>query len=218
MFTYQYAQPDFYHFSLDSTEFAKFVAGQLVQRTDLSTLNVLDLCAGCGVIGFELSWHLRALRKIDFLDIQSTYVPYFQQNVQLVNRQELQLNWLELNYDALQTEHWKNKYDLIVSNPPYFHPRHSMLSPSPEKNRCRFFIDSSFENYILAIVNSLAENGEAYILLRSLAMHGEDVFANLKRCLIETPVTAEMLAPIRGTDVVLLKKRIKSITSLTQSV
>lgn len=210
MFTYQYAQPDFYHYSLDSTQLAEFVATQLAQRDDLSSINTLDLCAGCGVIGFELSWHLPSLRKIDFIEIQSNYAPYFQQNIKIVNRKELELNWLELNYDVLLTESWKDKYDLIVSNPPYFHPQHGMLSPSHEKNRCRFFMDSSFENYILAIANSLTIYGEAYILLRSLAAHGQDVFAMLNQHLVNTSVTATMLTDIRGTDVVLLKhKRLK---------
>jgi len=206
MFTYQYAQPDFYHYSLDSTQFAELVAARVSQHNDLSSINALDLCAGCGVIGFELSWHLPSLRKIDFLEIQSTYAPYFQRNTRIVNREELQLKWLELNYDTLLTDSWKNKYHLIVSNPPYFHPEHGMLSPSHEKNRCRFFIDSNFENYILAIANSLAVNGEAYILLRSLAAHGQDIFATLNQYLINTSVTATMLTDIRGTDVVLLRK------------
>lgn len=205
-FTYHYAQPDFYHFSLDSIYLAEFVAAQLAQRADLSTLNVLDLCAGCGVIGLELSWHLPALRKIDFLEVQSIYTPYFQKNVQQVNRKELQLNWFVLNYDSLHTDSWKNKYDIIISNPPYFHPHHGTLSPSIEKNRCRFFIDSNFENYILAIVNSLSANGEAYILLRSTSMYGENAFANLTQCLSNTSVTATALTAIRGTHMVVLKK------------
>lgn len=214
MFTYQYAQPDFYHYSLDSTELARFTATQLNQRTDLSELKTLDLCAGCGVVGFELSWHLPALRKIDFVEVQEIYTPYFQQNVQIVNRKELELNWHVINYDELHAEKWQNKYDLIISNPPYFYPNHSVLSPSPEKNRCRFFIDSNFENYILAIANSLTQNGEAYILLRSLKAHGIDVFTNLNQYLTKTNITATNLTTIRGTNIILLKNQTESLTPL----
>lgn len=210
MFTYHYSQPDFYRFSLDSIQLAKLVAARLAHRSDLATIQTLDLCAGCGVIGFELSWHLPSLRKIDFLEVQSVYTPHFTENVQRVNRKELELNWHLANYDVMHAENWKEKYDLIISNPPYFHPKHGMLSPSQEKNRCRFFIDSDFNNYISAIVNSLADNGEAYILLRSSTMHGENAYANLERNLIDTPVTATLLDPIRGTDVVQLKKRLHS--------
>lgn len=188
---------------MDSIHLAEFVAAELKNRTDLSALNTLDLCAGCGVIGIELSWYLPALRKIDFVEVQSIYAAYFERNVQLVNRKELALNWHLLNYDALLSNEWKNKYDLIISNPPYFYPQHGVMSPSQEKNRSRFFIDSSFENYIAAIVNSLAEGGEAYILLRSLEMHGEDVFSNLAACLADK--TATVIGDIRGTNVVLIK-------------
>lgn len=104
-FTYNYQQPDEYHFSLDSIYLARFVATQLKSHTDLDSLRILDLCAGCGVIGIELSWHLRAIRQIDFIEIQDIYTDYFYQNVAIVNRPELQFRWHLLNYDAL---HEKN--------------------------------------------------------------------------------------------------------------
>ncbi|HAU1291084.1 TPA: SAM-dependent methyltransferase, partial [Legionella pneumophila] len=72
-FTYNYKQPDEYHFSLDSIHLAKFVAKQLKPYRDLGSLRVLDLCAGCGIIGIELSWHLQAIRQIDFIEIQDIY-------------------------------------------------------------------------------------------------------------------------------------------------
>lgn len=173
-------------------------------------MRVLDLCAGCGVLGFELSWHVHELKYIDFVEIQAQFAPYFQQNVGIVNREQLRLNWFTLNYDVLQQQEWQHKYDLIISNPPYFHPQHGLLSSSIEKNRCRFFLDSTFERYISAIVNALADAGEAYILLRPLQMHGIDAYSNLKKCLIDTAVTATELTSIRGTDVILLQKNIAS--------
>ncbi|MGL6035003.1 MAG: hypothetical protein ACRC0N_08060, partial [Acinetobacter johnsonii] len=60
-YTYNYKQPDEYRFSLDSIHLARFVASQLASHSELGSLRVLDLCAGCGVIGIELSWHLRAV-------------------------------------------------------------------------------------------------------------------------------------------------------------
>lgn len=206
MFTYHYAQPDFYHFSLDSIHLAQYVSKRIAHRPNLDTLRVLDLCAGCGVIGLELSWHAPLLRCIDFIEIQDQFTPYFQQNVLIVNRKELRLNWFTLNYDVLQQQEWQHKYDLIISNPPYFHPQHGLLSHSMKKNRCRFFLDSTFERYISAIVNALADSGEAYILLRPLQMHGIDAYSNLKTYLIDTAVSATRLTSIRGTDVILLNK------------
>lgn len=206
MFTYRYSQPEEYHFSLDSIHLAEFLAQHLQTRKDLSTLRVLDLCAGCGVIGIELSWYLRELTRLDFIEIQDVYTPHFQQNVATVNRPELQLNWHLLNYDCLLEEIWKNSFDLIVSNPPYFRPEQGILSPSEFKNRCRFFLDSTFHNFIRALENGLAPNGEAYFLLRPLQHHGCDLLSDIKEIVKDTNCTAEVITHIRGNIVILLKK------------
>jgi tRNA1Val (adenine37-N6)-methyltransferase len=205
-YTYNYKQPDEYHFSLDSIHLAEFVAAQLKSNTDLGSLRVLDLCAGCGVVGIELSWYLQSIRQIDFIEIQDIYTEYFYQNLVNVNRPELQFRWHLLNYDALHEKKWEGKFDLIISNPPYFQLSHGMLSPSEFKNRCRFYLDSSFQNYIRALENSLATNGKAYFLLRPLKQHGLDLFSDIQKMLKNTTATVEKISNIRGTDIILLEK------------
>lgn len=205
-FTYNYKQPDEYHFSLDSIQLAQFVATQLNTGSDLGSLRVLDLCAGCGVIGMELSWHHPTIRHIDFVEVQDIYTEYFYQNLTHINRPELQFRWHLLNYDELHQPNWKNKFDLIISNPPYFQPGHGTLSPSEFKNRCRFFLDSSFENYIRALENSLTNKGKAYFLLRPLTHHGFDLIAEMHHALREPSTTIKKVARIRGTDIILLEK------------
>ncbi len=206
IFTYQYKQPDAYHFSLDSIHLAEYVAKHMQSHPDLNTLRVLDLCAGCGVIGLELSWYLRELRQFDFVEVQEIYTPYFKQNVAMVNRSELQLRWHLVNYETLIQADWTEKFDLIISNPPYFHPNHGMLSPSEFKNRCRFFLDASFTHYIQAIVNTLADQGQAFVLLRPLKQHGYDPYFDIQNSLNNTTVTAKKMDQIRGTDLVLFNK------------
>lgn len=209
MFTYSYQQPEEYRFSLDSIHFAEFLAEHLKTRVDLASCRVLDLCAGCGVIGFELAFYLRELQQIDFVEVQEIYAEYFSKNLAIVNRPELHVKWHLLNYEELLQKNWEQKFDLIISNPPYFYPGHGPLSPSVFKNRCRFFIDSTFTNFILAIANTLAINGEAYFLLRPLKQHGYDVLDDIKKILQDKPnIIVEKISEIRGTDVVMLKKLI----------
>lgn len=205
-FTYNYKQPDEYHFSLDSIYLARFVATHLESHTDLGSLRVLDLCAGCGVIGIELSWHLQALRQIDFIEVQDIYTDCFYQNVDNVNRPEMQFRWHLFNYDVLHEKKWEGRFDLIVSNPPYFQPGHGMLSPSEFKNRCRFYIDSSFEHYIRALEHSLAVNGQAFFLLRSLKQHGCDLFSDIQKLLHKSSMTIKKISHTRGADIIFLEK------------
>ncbi len=206
VFTYHYSQPKEYRFSLDSIHLAAFVAKEFESQPHLDTLRVLDLCAGCGVIGFELLWHLRTIKQMDFVEVQDIYTDFFYQNVSIVNRPELQLRWHLLNYNALLTPEWENKFELILSNPPYFQPEHGTLSPSTFKNRCRFFLDGSFAQFILSLVNMLIPGGKAYFLLRPSLQHGYDLFGELTDLLQGMCATSKKIAQVRGTDIILLSK------------
>ena len=198
-FTHKYSQPFEYRFSLDSIEMAWEVAQDLKQRPpdQLSQMNVLDLCAGCGVIGFELNYHLPNLKKIDFLEVQKNYEDHFQTNRDLV-KSEGQFHFLSMNYDQLLVPQYRNQYNLIICNPPYFRLEQGKLSPSEFKNRCRFFIDSSFEKLIESIEYCLSTKGQAYLLLRSLEEHDIDSLQELRQ-LIQGKLKCENLAMIRGT-------------------
>lgn len=205
-FTYHYKQPHEYQFCLDSIEFAECIAKKYENDSFGEDYKVLDLCAGCGVIGIELSWHLNALRHITFVEVQEIYTSYFKQNSEQVLRNDLILDWQLANYEILMTDEWKNQFNLIVSNPPYFFENHGMLSPSHFKNRCRFYLDSTFENYILAIANTLAVNGHAYFIMRPLDNHGINLLAHINSILYATNIKTEIIGKVRKSDVYKLIK------------
>lgn len=190
-FTFDYFQPSEYHFSLDSVLLPKIVAKQLKKdQIDVSSFKVLDLCSGTGIIGLEFSHYLPQINAIDFLEVQKVYEEYFKKNLALVAPSKMDFNFLNLNYDELiSNSSFHEKYDLILCNPPYFFKNEGVLSPSEFKNRCRFFMDSSFDNLIKAVGHALKFGANAYILARPGHDHNRGPETSVKniltRCFVD---------------------------------
>lgn len=201
-FTFEYSQPEDYRFSHDSVFLARHVFEHL-QAKDISQTRMLDLCAGCGVVGLDLLFHLHSNGKspaaMDFLEVQEIYRPHFALNKNNLNI-KTELQFICDNYTLLKEPEYKNKYDVIVSNPPYFLPQQGKLSPSEFKNRCRFFLDASFSDLMLAIENALTPEGTAFVLVRPLKDHKIDLLQKL-------PPSLRIAEShnIRGTDVLHLR-------------
>lgn len=211
-YTLNYTQPSEYHFSHDSVLLARLAYEYIVQN-NINTNSVLDLCAGCGIVGMDFLFHLKTNNKIvptnsDFLEVQSIYSTYF-----IKNRQELEkilnckipISFLNINYaDVHENLNLENKYNFIVSNPPFFRKGQGSLSPSEFKNRCRFFMDSDFENLIRSISYLLAPGGKALVLIKALEYHGVDIKSELQKS--ANGLTFQKINTLRGTELFELAK------------
>lgn len=211
VFTLAYQQPEEYRFCQDSVLLAEFVAEQLATLKLPSSFKALDLCAGCGVVGLELSYLRPEIRHFDFIEVQPLFKNYFDANLSLLGNREC-FRFFSANYESLKDESWRAEneagpYDLIVANPPYFFENEGSGARKSVRNRCRFFIDSSFEALLDSIVSSLKPKGQAFVLVKSGEKHGR----NLDRIVglhLMGRATAQRVARIRGTDV--LKITIKA--------
>lgn len=169
--TFHYSQPSEYHFSHDSVFLAREVFERHADQLALSDAQVLDVCAGCGIVGMDLIFHQLKEKffsgEVDFLEVQNIYQQHFEKNKASMQNhfpdRPLRFNFLQKNYGLSGI---MKKYDLIVSNPPYFEVGKGALSPSEFKNRCRFFIDSDWQTLILFLKQSLKPDGNAYFLVR----------------------------------------------------
>ncbi len=206
-FTYRYAQPEAYHFCQDSILFPLFVATR-VRSAGASPASALDLCAGCGVIGFELAHHLSSVATCDFVEIQDVFRPYFERNLEITGRSANDFRFLQTNYVTLLTPEYADRYDVIVANPPYFFPNEGKLSPSEVKNRCRFFLDSDLQTLLRVILHALKLKGEAYLLAKPGEKHGRDSIGEISSFVAELGATCEIVADIRGTYALLLTKQL----------
>ncbi len=202
--TFVYSQPDAYRFSHDSVFLARAVfdrvAGQVTEK-----YKVLDLCAGCGIVGLDFLFHCKeelgfTPATCDFIEVQDEYAKHFRENRRRLGEVKCELKFLAINYSALGAQ--AEKYDLVICNPPYFRVGQGKLSASKFKNRCRFFMDSDFSTLLKSIAYSLKPTGEAYVLLRELDDHGIDAFAEAQ-ALINAHL--EIVADIRGTNLLRIK-------------
>lgn len=211
IYTYEYSQPKEYRFSLDSVYLAKIVALSLKKTSQTSEalrkMRVLDLCAGCGVIGLELNYHQPDLEQIDFIDVQDVYQSHFLKNVEQVKNVKENFRYLVKNYsDCLRDQNFENQYDIIVCNPPYFFKEEGLLSPSDFKNRCRFFLDSDYQTLIESILFFLKKNAHAYLLMRPGGHHGRNLMNELKLQLNQR-ADAQFFDEVRGTHVIRIAKK-----------
>ncbi|XGC80456.1 methyltransferase [Bdellovibrio bacteriovorus] len=208
-FTFQYSQPEDYHFSHDSVFLARQVFESL-EKKDFRSLRALDLCAGCGIIGLDFLFHCKQSSgpvpaQFDFLEVQEIYKSHFEANVKSLGTIPSDIRFLNYNYNELLKLDFHKRYDLVLCNPPYFRHGQGKLSHSEFKNRCRFYLDSDFKTLLLALQNSLSDHGKAFILLRDLSDHGWNAFAEAKE-ILGPSFNVEKVFDVRGTDVVCLTR------------
>lgn len=202
-FTFHYSQPDAYHFCHDSVFLAREVFARQ-QKAKVHALRVLDLCAGCGIVGLDFMFHCQKElgqmpESCDFVEVQEEYYSHFVLNAGQLGTHSTRLRFLVENYSKLLDRH--EQYDLILCNPPYFHLGQGKVSPSEFKNRCRFFMDSDLPTLIRSIQQSLAPQGRAYVLLRDGSDHGFDLFRHFQ-ILLSPLFLARKCEPIRSSEMI----------------
>jgi tRNA1Val (adenine37-N6)-methyltransferase len=155
---WDYDQPDWYRFSSDSLDLINYV------KEEFEAQEVLDMGSGCGILGLEL---LRegAAKRLTAIEIQPEFSIYFLQNVKALGLEE-RCQLINAPVEAWSLENRQKKFDLIVSNPPYFLSGHGRPSPSVKKNRCRFLDQVEWKTWVELIAQHLSKNGRAYLLSR----------------------------------------------------
>ncbi len=130
--------------------------------------NILDIGTGCGIIAFCLAYKRSLVNQeryhVTGIDIDTESIEEAKSN--LINfpcylGQEFTFFKISLQEFSVQCN---QKFDLIVSNPPYFG---SSLKPENQKNKISKHRDEnlSFEELMNGVAQLLSDNGKFYMIL-----------------------------------------------------
>ncbi len=120
---------------------------------------ILDIGCGCGIIALMLAQKSNAI--IHGIDIHQDSVNEAKQNA-LNSPWSKRINFKTISFQ----EYWKScnlKYDLIVSNPPFF--MNSLKSSDKRRSAARHTDSLTYEEIIVGVKNILKENGRLCVVL-----------------------------------------------------
>ncbi|MBQ8430895.1 MAG: RsmD family RNA methyltransferase, partial [Clostridia bacterium] len=106
-----YQSENFYKFTKDAIDLAKFCS---IKHTD----NVLELCAGSGVVSFY-AYSLKPFNKMYLNELQPGLCEIIKKNIEL-NKLQNKAVCLEGDLANLADKDFDKKLDVIICNPPYF--------------------------------------------------------------------------------------------------
>ena len=150
-----YQDNDLYKFTSDAIKLAKFCN---IKHTD----NVLDMCAGCGVVGFY-AYSITNCNKIYFNEIQPEMCDLIYKNIDL---NDLGAKAVVLNKDLnkLSSGDFDKPLDVIICNPPYFKVN-GKIKCDEKVAMCRHELKANLSQ-IISMAGSLIKNsGKFYLII-----------------------------------------------------
>ncbi|MDP8203044.1 MAG: methyltransferase [Candidatus Tenebribacter mawsonii] len=137
----------------DSTFLFETITEQILEKE----VTALELGSGNGIISIMLS-HYHPHWKIMGIEIQEHLVVLSRNNAILSEASPV---FIESDLRKLTTQ---QKYDLIISNPPYFPITEGKISPIEERAISRHEVTCSMMDILECVKRNLAKNGKAFIL------------------------------------------------------
>ncbi len=166
-----YLQPDFYRFNEDSLLLVEKIKNKITNAH-----SILDIGAGCGVIGIELSKYFRP-KKLHLLELQNEYAFYLKENIKMLEAE------IDAEVFISNLSRWTRtiRYDLIVCNPPYYLPGRGQISKDSQRSLSRSFLVDGWKELIPFVLQSLTENGKSFIVFKNQREILEEVEKNLNQ-------------------------------------
>jgi len=131
----------------------------------LQDSHVLDLGTGCGILLLMLARYFTQ-PSYTGIELLESLTKMAEQNFKKLTSVVGQRQYQFYTADYCDVEHLlgKNKYNLIISNPPHFQKNKGRINATWEKSVARHEIVGSLAGLMITIRNYLAPNGIAYVI------------------------------------------------------
>jgi tRNA1Val (adenine37-N6)-methyltransferase len=123
------------------------------------TKRILDVGTGCGIIALMLAQRTQGNINIEGIEMDEQSAAQAEKNVQ----QTRWCNRVLVHHSSLQNFLSPYKYDLIVSNPPYFN--NSQLPPKVHRAKARHTDSLSYQELLHHSLRFLKTNGRLAVIL-----------------------------------------------------
>lgn len=147
---------DGYKFTRDAVELAKFC---VTKHTD----NVLEMCAGSGVVGFY-AYSLNAFSHLYLNEIQHKNCQIILKNIE-ENNMSRKASCLECNLSDLKPTDFEKKLDVILCNPPYFKLSGSKVNEDYSIAISRHEIETDLQTIVEKATTLIKDKGRFYLCM-----------------------------------------------------
>lgn len=156
-----------------------FVVNIVLQEFQDQEADVLELGSGNGIISIMLK-HGRKNWQISGLEIQPQITELSQKNAELIG--------LDLNFQTGDLKEFlaASKFDMIVSNPPYFPASDGRISPIEERSISRHEIKCDMLDVLNSVKNNLKQNGVAFLIYPQSRLKDLELFVKKVDLIIVT--------------------------------
>lgn len=165
-----YLQPDFYRFNQDSLKLVHWIVSRASQHE-----SILDLGAGCGVVGLELA-QLCKPRSLVLVEMQAAFEEYLESNIVNFLPPQTQVSLVIKSFG-----HWQSdlRFDVIACNPPYYLPGKGESASKRERQICRSFVHEGWSVLLSSIQKHIKPQGRGFVVIKKDAVILKEVEAAL---------------------------------------
>lgn len=165
-----FSQPKFYHFTEDSIKLASFAATSIQRKIceNQDPLNCLDIGAGCGVIGLEFFLKIaedKLINKMTFLEVEEEFRTHLKKNIVEAQKEKKSKTDFNICFSSMgEFKKQHEKFDIILSNPPYYFKGSGKTGKDEKRQKCRFFEVDDLDIFCKLIAMKLAPSGSAFFI------------------------------------------------------